>query len=156
MDKCQWHTVGTFVSFSSELRLQETLERKVSMSSWGGDTIRTIGDKPRVGTALSEGGRANRNIYAAPGSTKGLGAHLKRLYSQHTQYKKQINSKRCSVPRALMSLIWWKKSHEWSAGMEGYRLLRGDRQGRRGGGVARERFDCTVLTVTDDVMLGSM
>ncbi|KAK4810895.1 hypothetical protein QYF61_013303 [Mycteria americana] len=39
--------------------------------------------------------------------------------------------------------------------MEGYRLFRRDRQGRRGGGVApyvRERCDCTALTVRDDVV----
>ncbi|KAK4806962.1 hypothetical protein QYF61_027329 [Mycteria americana] len=39
--------------------------------------------------------------------------------------------------------------------MEGYRLFRRDRQGRRGGGVAlyvRERLDCTALTVSDNVV----
>lgn len=39
--------------------------------------------------------------------------------------------------------------------MEGYRLSRKDRWGRRGGGVTlyiRERFDCTALTVRDDVI----
>lgn len=38
--------------------------------------------------------------------------------------------------------------------MMGYRLFRRDRQGRQGGGVAlyvRERCDCTVLTVKDNV-----
>jgi len=38
--------------------------------------------------------------------------------------------------------------------MEGYRLFRRERQGRQGGDVAlyvRERFDCTALTVSDDV-----
>ena len=39
--------------------------------------------------------------------------------------------------------------------MEGYRLFRRERQGRQGGDVAlyvRERFDCTALTVTGDVV----
>ena len=39
--------------------------------------------------------------------------------------------------------------------MEGYRLFRRDRQGRRGGGVAlyvRERFDCTAFMVRDHVI----
>ncbi|GAB0208322.1 hypothetical protein GRJ2_003297900 [Grus japonensis] len=31
---------------------------------------------------------------------------------------------------------WWHGSYDWSVGMEGYRLFRKDRQGRRGGGVA--------------------
>ncbi|KAK4832671.1 LOW QUALITY PROTEIN: hypothetical protein QYF61_024967 [Mycteria americana] len=40
---------------------------------------------------------------------------------------------------------WWDDSHNWSAAMEGYKLFRRDRQGRRGSGVAlyvREYFDC--------------
>ena len=38
----------------------------------------------------------------------------------------------------------WDDSHNWSAAMDGYKLFRRDRQGRRGGGVAlcvRECFD---------------
>ncbi|GAB0177908.1 hypothetical protein GRJ2_000256100 [Grus japonensis] len=31
---------------------------------------------------------------------------------------------------------WWDSSYDWSVGMEGYRLFRKDRQGRRGGGIA--------------------
>ncbi|KAK4814759.1 hypothetical protein QYF61_026736 [Mycteria americana] len=31
---------------------------------------------------------------------------------------------------------WWDDSHNWSAVMDGYKLFRRDRQGRRGGGVA--------------------
>ncbi|GAB0203831.1 mitochondrial enolase superfamily member 1 [Grus japonensis] len=31
---------------------------------------------------------------------------------------------------------WWDDSHNWSAAMDGYKLFRRDRQGRRGGGVA--------------------
>ncbi|KAK4830434.1 hypothetical protein QYF61_011142 [Mycteria americana] len=43
---------------------------------------------------------------------------------------------------------WWDDSHNWSAAMDGYKLLRSDRQGRRGSGVAlyvRECFDCLEL-----------
>ncbi|KAK4818298.1 hypothetical protein QYF61_010760 [Mycteria americana] len=50
---------------------------------------------------------------------------------------------------------WWNESHDWSTGVEGYRLFGRDRQGRRGGGVtlnARERFVCTALTVSSDVV----
>ena len=39
--------------------------------------------------------------------------------------------------------------------MEGYRLFRRDWQGRRGGGVslyAKEMFDCTAFTVSDNVV----
>ncbi|KAM9590503.1 uncharacterized protein ACIBXB_005763 [Morphnus guianensis] len=48
---------------------------------------------------------------------------------------------------------WWDDSHDWSAAMDGYKLFRRDRQGRRGGGVAvyvRECFDCTELHDSDD------
>ncbi|XP_040977464.1 uncharacterized protein LOC121232961 [Aquila chrysaetos chrysaetos] len=51
-----------------------------------------------------------------------------------------------------ISETWWNESHDWSAGMEGYRLFRRD---RRGGGVTlyvRERLDCTALTVSGDVV----
>lgn len=42
----------------------------------------------------------------------------------------------------------WNKSHDWSVGMDGYRLFWSDRQGRQGGGEGvalneKERFDCT-------------
>uniref|UniRef100_K7F1Q8 Reverse transcriptase domain-containing protein n=1 Tax=Pelodiscus sinensis TaxID=13735 RepID=K7F1Q8_PELSI len=43
---------------------------------------------------------------------------------------------------------WWDDSHDWSAVMEGYRLFRKNRQGRKGGGVAlyvREHYDCSEL-----------
>ena len=54
-----------------------------------------------------------------------------------------------------ISETWWNECHDGSAGMEGYRLFRRDRQDRQGGGAAlyiRERFDCTALTVSDDVV----
>ncbi|GAB0210334.1 hypothetical protein GRJ2_003499200 [Grus japonensis] len=49
--------------------------------------------------------------------------------------------------------MWWDNSHDWSAAMDGYKLFRRDRQGRRGGGVAlyvRECFDCLELDDCDD------
>ena len=39
---------------------------------------------------------------------------------------------------------WWDHSHDWKTTMDGYKLYRSDRQGRRGGGMAfcvREYFD---------------
>ncbi|GAB0197130.1 hypothetical protein GRJ2_002178300 [Grus japonensis] len=41
--------------------------------------------------------------------------------------------------------MWWDSSYDWSVGMEGYRLFRKDRQGRRGGGVAlyvNDQLEC--------------
>ncbi|GAB0189218.1 hypothetical protein GRJ2_001387100 [Grus japonensis] len=50
---------------------------------------------------------------------------------------------------------WWDDLHNWSAAtaVDGYKLFRRDRQGRRGGGVAlyvRECFDCLELNDGDD------
>ncbi|GAB0178246.1 maestro heat-like repeat-containing protein family member 7 [Grus japonensis] len=48
---------------------------------------------------------------------------------------------------------WWDDCHDWSAAVDGYKLFRRDRQGRRGGGVAlyvRECFDCIELNDGDD------
>ncbi|KAK4817118.1 hypothetical protein QYF61_027981 [Mycteria americana] len=48
---------------------------------------------------------------------------------------------------------WWDDSHNWSVAMDGYKLFRRDRQGRRGGGVAlyiRECLDSLELDDGDD------
>ncbi|KAK4807081.1 hypothetical protein QYF61_018422 [Mycteria americana] len=45
---------------------------------------------------------------------------------------------------------WWDESHDWSAAINGYRLFRRDRQGRRGGGVAlyiKKWIDCEELSL---------
>ena len=47
----------------------------------------------------------------------------------------------------------WDDSHDWSAAMDGYKLFRVDRRGKRGGGVAlyvRDSFDYTELIDCDD------
>ncbi|GAB0206950.1 hypothetical protein GRJ2_003160600 [Grus japonensis] len=43
---------------------------------------------------------------------------------------------------------WWDSSYDWSVGMEGCRLFRKDRQGRRGGGIAlyvNDQLECMEL-----------
>ncbi|KAK4829760.1 hypothetical protein QYF61_006484 [Mycteria americana] len=48
---------------------------------------------------------------------------------------------------------WWDDSHNWSAAMDGYKLFRRDRRGRRGGGVAlyvRDSLDSLELDDGDD------
>ncbi|PKU34569.1 mitochondrial fission process protein 1 [Limosa lapponica baueri] len=48
---------------------------------------------------------------------------------------------------------WWDDTPNWGAAMDGYKLFRSDRQGRRGGGVAlyvRECFDCLELNDGDE------
>ncbi|GAB0210391.1 mitochondrial enolase superfamily member 1 [Grus japonensis] len=54
-----------------------------------------------------------------------------------------------------ISETWWEESCDWCAVMDGYRLFRRDRQGRRGGRVAlyvTEGLDCTGLSVSDDTV----
>ena len=49
--------------------------------------------------------------------------------------------------------MWWDGSYDWSVGMEGYRLFRKDRQGRRGGDVAlyvNDQLECMELCLGMD------
>ncbi|KAJ7405034.1 mitochondrial fission process protein 1 [Pitangus sulphuratus] len=39
---------------------------------------------------------------------------------------------------------WWDDSHDWRAAMDGYKLFRRDRQGRRGEGVALDSIGLEV------------
>ncbi|RMB99816.1 hypothetical protein DUI87_23593 [Hirundo rustica rustica] len=48
---------------------------------------------------------------------------------------------------------WWDDSHSWSTALDGYKLFRRDRKGRRGGGVAlyiRGVLDVTGIETNDD------
>ncbi|RMC13815.1 hypothetical protein DUI87_08898 [Hirundo rustica rustica] len=48
---------------------------------------------------------------------------------------------------------WWDDSHGWSTALNGYKLLRRDRQGRRGGGVAlhiKQTFDTVGIETKED------
>jgi len=45
---------------------------------------------------------------------------------------------------------WWDESHDWSVAIDGYRLFRRDRQGRRGGGIAlyiKKSIQCEELSL---------
>ena len=49
-----------------------------------------------------------------------------------------------------ISETWWNYSHSWSAVMEGYWLLKRDRLGRKGGGVAlyiKKDYECVEMMV---------
>ena len=110
--------------------------------------------------ALPEGGNASGNTYTAPGSTGGSGMYRKCWYTSTCSMRNKQDELEALVSSRSYNIIgisetWWNESHDWSAGMEGCRLFRRDRQGRQGGGVAlyvRERFDCTALTVRDDMV----
>ncbi|KAK4827898.1 LOW QUALITY PROTEIN: hypothetical protein QYF61_022321 [Mycteria americana] len=77
---------------------------------------------------------------------------------QHTQHGQQTGELEAIVQQENYDIFaitetWWGDSHNWSAAMDGYKLFRRDRQGRRGGGVAlyvRECLDCLELKDGDD------
>ncbi|TRZ14264.1 hypothetical protein HGM15179_012846 [Zosterops borbonicus] len=49
--------------------------------------------------------------------------------------------------------MWWDDSHSWSTMLDGYKLFRRDRKGRRGGGVAlyiRETFGTITIETSDE------
>jgi len=53
-----------------------------------------------------------------------------------------------SCDHVAITETWWNNSHNWDTTTEGYWLVRRDRQGRKGGGVAlyvKERIDCKEL-----------
>ena len=54
-----------------------------------------------------------------------------------------------------ITTTWWDHSHDWSAVMDGCKLSRRNRQGRKGGGVAlyiKECFDVEELGVGNDIV----
>ncbi|PKU42582.1 adaptin ear-binding coat-associated protein 1 [Limosa lapponica baueri] len=87
-----------------------------------------------------------------------LGAQLKCLYTtagsmgnKQDELEAIVQQDSCDI--VAITETWWDDGHDWNAAMDGYKLFRRDRQGRRGGGVAlyvRECFDCTELDSSDD------
>lgn len=70
-----------------------------------------------------------------------IGAQLKCLYTNaRSTGNKQEELQACVCLQDCdvigITETWWDGSHEWNAGIDGYKLLRKDRQERRGGGVA--------------------
>ena len=68
------------------------------------------------------------------------------LHSAHSRSNKQEELE-AIVRQAIYDLAvtpetWWDHSHDWSAVMDGYKLFRRDRQGRKGGGVALYIEEC--------------
>ncbi|PKU29317.1 mitochondrial fission process protein 1 [Limosa lapponica baueri] len=86
------------------------------------------------------------------------GAQLKCIYANacsmgNKQDELEAIVQQDSYDIVAITEMWWDDSHNWNAAMNGYKLLRRNRQGRRGGGVAlyiRECFDCVELDSSDD------
>jgi len=52
---------------------------------------------------------------------------------------------------------WWDESHDWSVAINGYRLFRRDRWGKRGGGVAlyiKKSIQCEELSLNNSPQAG--
>ncbi|KAM9591230.1 uncharacterized protein ACIBXB_006103 [Morphnus guianensis] len=85
-------------------------------------------------------------------------AQLRRIYANARSMVNKQEELEAIVQQDSYDLVaitetWWDDSHDWSAAMDGYKLFRRNRQGRRGGGVdlyVRECFDCTELHNCDD------
>lgn len=78
--------------------------------------------------ALPEGGNTIGNIYTALGSTEGSGAYLKCLYTDARSMRNTQDEPEALVSSQNYNIIGisetqWNESHEWSARLEGYRLL---------------------------------
>ena len=96
------------------------------------------------------------------GAIIGLGvrreAQLKCVYTNARSMGNKQEELEAIVQQASYDLVaitetWWDHSHDWSAAMDGYKLFRKDRQGRRGGGVApyvKECIEVTELMTGDD------
>jgi len=51
-----------------------------------------------------------------------------------------------------LSETWWDESHDWSMAIDGYRLFRRDRWGKKGGSIAlymKKSIQCEELSLKD-------
>ena len=86
------------------------------------------------------------------------GAQLKCIHTNACSMDNKQEELEAIVQQASYDLVaitetWWDRSHDWSVAMDGYKLFRKDRQGRKGSGMAlyvRECFDVTELMAGDD------
>ncbi|KAF4788920.1 hypothetical protein TURU_157360 [Turdus rufiventris] len=62
-----------------------------------------------------------------------------------------VQQQSCDV--VAIAVMWWDDSHSWSTALDGYKLFRRDRKGRRGEGVApyiRKDFGAIDIETNDD------
>jgi len=85
-------------------------------------------------------------------------AQLKCIYTNarsmgNKQEELEAITQQESYDLVAITETWWDDCHDWSAAMDGYKLFRRDRWGKRGGGVGlyvRDCFDCIELDNCDD------
>ncbi|GAB0200352.1 hypothetical protein GRJ2_002500600 [Grus japonensis] len=134
---------------------QPTAQRRAGRTT---ARLKPRGDEPgapdATGTNRVTLGRYIKRIPATPANkSASLGAQLKCLYvNTRSMGNKQEELEMCVRLQGYdligITETWWDGSYDWSIGMEGYRLFRKDRQGRRGGGVAlyiNDQLECMEL-----------
>ncbi|GAB0188726.1 hypothetical protein GRJ2_001337900 [Grus japonensis] len=90
-----------------------------------------------------------------------LGAQPKCLYANARSMgnkQEELETYECLQGYDLIGIMetWWDGSYDWSVGMEGHRLFRKDKQGRRGGGVAlyvNDQLKCMELHLGKDEVI---
>ncbi|GAB0208021.1 mitochondrial enolase superfamily member 1 [Grus japonensis] len=118
------------------------------------------GDELWEGRPQSDGLCASKILQSAPRGAGYVEAHLKCFYTNARSMRNKQEELEALAQSQCYDVIgisetWWEESCDWCAVMDGYRLFRRDRQGRRGGGVAlyvTEGLDCTGLSVGDDTV----
>ncbi|PKU41195.1 hypothetical protein llap_8496 [Limosa lapponica baueri] len=127
---------------------------------------KSYGDKPWAPEAIETGESWIKHVKGRPPEEQheenaatpahksaSSGAQLKCVYTNaHSMRNKQKELETCVRLQGYdligITGMWWDDSYDWSVGMEEYRLLRKDRQGRRGGSVAlyvNEQLECMEL-----------
>ncbi|GAB0182550.1 hypothetical protein GRJ2_000720300 [Grus japonensis] len=118
------------------------------------------GDELWEGRPQSEGLCASKILQSAPRGAGYVEAHLKCFYTNACSMRNKreeleaFAQSQCYDATGI-SETWWEESCDWCAVMDGYRLFRRDRQGRRCWGVGlygTEGLDCTELSVGNDTV----
>ncbi|RMC02347.1 hypothetical protein DUI87_21516 [Hirundo rustica rustica] len=71
--------------------------------------------------------------------------------NKQEELEAMVQQQSCDV--VAITETWWDESHGWSTALNGYKLFRRDRKGRRGGGVAlyiKKAFDTTGIETSED------
>ncbi|GAB0179239.1 hypothetical protein GRJ2_000389200 [Grus japonensis] len=155
-----WDNVPRLEEWGAGEGPQPTAQRRAGCTT---ARSKPTGDKPgapdATGTNRVTLGMYIKRIPATPANkSASTGAQLKCLYvNAWSMGNKQEELEMCVCLQGYdligITEMWWDSSNDWSVGMEGYRLFRKDRQGRRGGGIAlyvSDQLECMELHLEMD------
>ena len=114
-----------------------------------GDINRPASKEPRGGMATL-GAKSTAQLKCMYSNARSMGNKQEELEALVQQEGYDI---------VAITETWWDDSHDWSAALEGYKLFRRDRQGRRGSGVAlyvREPMTELILIILTIVIFKNM